>query len=89
MAYREFTDGEGRRWRAWDTYPLKASLAEPEFREGWLCFEAEGAGKRRLAPIPERWSEAPEERLASLAKMADEVVQPRMLHDVEPTPPLD
>ena len=89
MAYREFKDREGRRWRAWDTYPMKASLTEPEFREGWLCFEGVGAGKRRLAPIPERWDEAPEERLASLAKMADEVVPARLLRDVEPPPTPD
>lgn len=88
MAYREFTDREGRRWRAWDTYPMKASLTDPEFRDGWLCFECEGAGKRRLAPVPERWDQEPEERLELLVRMADEAVPPHVVRDDEGEPPL-
>lgn len=88
MAYREFTDREGRRWRAWDTYPMKASLTDAEFREGWLCFESEGAGKRRLAPIPRRWEEEPEDRLEILARMADEVATTHLSGDDVAEPPI-
>ncbi|HEX2190421.1 MAG TPA: hypothetical protein VHG51_16045 [Longimicrobiaceae bacterium] len=88
MAYREFTDREGRRWRAWDTYPMKASLTDPEYREGWLCFESEDAGKRRLAPVPRRWEHEPEDRLELLAKMADEVVPTHAPPDRDVGPPL-
>ena len=83
MAYREFTDREGRTWRAWDTYPQSRSIVTAAFAGGWLCFESD-AGKRRLSPIPEGWEEMPTERLRLLLRAADEVVPLRLETDAEP-----
>jgi len=83
MAYREFTDREGRAWRAWDTFPLNRNIVSAAYAEGWLCFESEG-GKRRLTPIPERWEEMPAERLRLLLRAAEEVSP---LHRDSGTPP--
>jgi hypothetical protein len=40
-----------------------------DFREGWLTFD-NGTERRRLAPVPERWSELPDERLVLLLHVA-------------------
>jgi hypothetical protein len=69
MAYREFSDTEGRAWRVWDTYPEKPQLVRPVYENGWLCFEGDGE-KRRLAPIPAEWVEADGPALASLLARA-------------------
>ena len=68
MALREFTDAEGRRWRVWETVPARAATLG-EFRGGWLTFD-DGAERRRLAPVPEGWSELTDARLALLIRVA-------------------
>ena len=45
-----------------------------EYSAGWLCFEADGE-KRRLAPVPEGWSEAGPDRLSSWLQAAKRVVK--------------
>lgn len=72
MAYREFTDGDGQAWRAWDTYPQNRGIVTAPYAEGWLCFESRG-GKRRLSPIPPGWDELPGERLCVLLRAAGQV----------------
>jgi hypothetical protein len=37
-------------------------LARPEFSSGWLLFTS-GAERRRLAPLPPGWRQAPEAQL--------------------------
>lgn len=86
MAYREFTDRQGRTWRAWDTYPHNRSVVSGPYAEGWVCFESQ-AGKRRLSPVPERWDELPPERLCTLLRVADEVVPLRVESDLRPADP--
>ena len=88
MAYREFTDRQGRTWRAWDTHPQNRSIVTAPYAEGWLCFESR-EGKRRLTPIPEGWDELPRERLCMLLRAADRVVPLRVESDLrteDPTP---
>jgi hypothetical protein len=68
MPLREFDDRRGRRWRVWDTVPARTE-AMGDFREGWLTFD-NGTDRRRLAPVPARWSELPEERLILLLEVA-------------------
>jgi hypothetical protein len=68
MPLREFDDRLGRRWRVWDTVPARTE-AMGDFREGWLTFDS-GTDRRRLAPVPARWSEFPEERLILLLEVA-------------------
>jgi len=70
MALREFTDKNGRGWRAWD---VTASTIHPatrsedfmrDFLDGWLTFESlDGEAKCRLTPIPRGWESASEEQL--------------------------
>ena len=70
MALREFTDKNGRAWRAWD---VTSSTIHPatrsedfmrDFLDGWLTFESlDGEAKCRLAPIPRGWDTASDEQL--------------------------
>jgi hypothetical protein len=69
MAYREFSDAEGREWRVWDTYPEKPQLVRPLYERGWLSFEGDGE-KRRLAPIPAGWEAADRSALLGLLAKA-------------------
>lgn len=84
MAVREFTDGAGRQWRAWDVTPdsihpqtkVEDFLAEC-FQGGWLVFETpDGAGKRRLCPLPFGWEQRADADLEALLARA-EVLRPR------------
>ena len=65
MAYREFTDGGGVSWRAWDTYPGSAANVRPGFERGWLGFECESE-RRRLAPVPDGWDAATDDELRAM-----------------------
>jgi hypothetical protein len=40
-----------------------------EWANGWLCFKSD-TEKRRLAPVPDRWSEMPSEDLERLCRSA-------------------
>jgi hypothetical protein len=83
MALREFTDNDGRAWRAWDITPEKmhpSTRAEDYLQgvlDGWLVFEAvDGHAKARLYPIPGMWAEADEAELRSMLHRADPVREP-------------
>ena len=86
MPVREFTEAGGRQWRVWDVRP---EAVEPKTRDevylarmfhtGWLVFEtATEDEKRRLAPIPEGWSDLPDEELDALRRRS-ELIPPRKL----------
>jgi hypothetical protein len=86
MPVREFTDGKGREWRAWDVEPDELNprtqdetyLAQLYFT-GWIVFETtSGDEKRRLYPIPKGWHELADPELEVLLQKA-EVVPPRKL----------
>ena len=74
MAYREITDGLGRLWSVWDTYPHSAGRGAVigEFAGGWLTFETDGE-KRRLAPVPVRWDELQDSDLIPILHRAARV----------------
>jgi hypothetical protein len=66
---REFVDGAQVKWVAIAVRPSSsASLAAP-YQSGWLSFDS-GKETRRLAPIPENWTESSEEDLCRLCQMA-------------------
>lgn len=56
MGVREFTDDEGRKWRAWPVIPgqTRASASGRQFlgdfQDGWICFEGLGSSARRRLP---------------------------------------
>ena len=86
MAVREFTDSRGREWRVWEVVPesINARTKEEDFLAsmyitGWLVFETkEEDDKRRLYPVPARWTELPVAELEVLLQKA-EIVPPRKL----------
>jgi hypothetical protein len=62
-----FLDDSERRWEVREIceplLPERSDLlARPEFAAGWLLFSS-GAERRRLAPLPPGWREAPESQL--------------------------
>jgi hypothetical protein len=73
-----FLDGALRRWEVHEiSQPILpervAVLAPPEFSQGWLLFTC-GAERRRLAPLPPGWRQAPE---AQLRRWCDEAAPAR------------
>jgi hypothetical protein len=48
-------------------------FVSPQLTSGWLCFESDTA-KRRLAPTPATWEDAPDEELVAMWERADPVV---------------
>ena len=77
MGVREFTDDEGRPWRAWSVVPgrTKASATGHqflgEFQSGWICFEGVSSSARRRLPFPrDRWPSITDEELRQLLRRA-------------------
>jgi hypothetical protein len=83
MSVREFSDSNGKEWRAWDVRPdeLDARTKDEDYLAslyytGWVTFETKSGGeKRRLFPIPAGWSELPDRELERLLEKADVVPQ--------------
>lgn len=83
MAVREFTDGDGREWRAWEVRPedLDARTKDEDYLAalyftGWIAFETKtGTDKRRLFPVPKGWSDLSEPELRALLARAQAVAQ--------------
>jgi hypothetical protein len=67
-------DGPDRRQQERRNAP---PFVSPQLSGGWLCFESPLA-KRRLAPTPEAWEDAPDEDLAAYWEQA-EPVAPRKI----------
>ncbi|HEX4682674.1 MAG TPA: hypothetical protein VH277_08205 [Gemmatimonadaceae bacterium] len=72
MPIREFVDPEGVHWRVWNTFPFSMAGVADEMREGWLTFEPMTVvrRRRRLAPIPHDWQQAPDTRLCEYCTSA-------------------
>ena len=60
-------DQQGAEWEVWDTTPAKE--VSQTLSGGWLTFQS-GATKRRLAPVPLYWLNAPESELLRLLHAA-------------------
>ena len=79
MPVREFVDGEGVQWRAWEVTP--DALYPPTrgedyladcYQLGWVIMETrEGDRRVRLCPIPRDWHRLPDESLAALISRAE------------------
>jgi len=77
MGVREFTDNEGRPWRAWSVVPgLTRASANGrqflgDFQNGWICFESLGTSMRRRLPYPQaKWPSITDEELRQLVQQA-------------------
>jgi hypothetical protein len=83
MPVREFTDGRGTEWRAWDVTPdeLNPKTKDEDYlaqlyHTGWIVFETKTESeKRRLYPVPKGWSELPDPELEVLLQKAEVVPQ--------------
>lgn len=73
MAYREFTDTSGVSWRAWDTRPRSNASVRPLYARGWLSFESDSSGRKRLAPIPQGWEDATVDEMCEFLEEAKSV----------------
>ncbi len=62
MPYREFTDGSGTEWRAWETRPGAGANVRSSLASGWLSFECPEE-RRRLSPVPDGWAEGSDDAL--------------------------
>ena len=64
--------GEPRDEERRSGFDRRSMHVAPAMRGGWLAFQS-AAGKRRLAPIPPGWADAPEPRLEELCRLAQPV----------------
>ena len=58
---------------------------EAAWRGGWLTFQS-GAARRRLAPIPNGWTEASASRLELMCKAAEPTLRETPPRGVERSP---
>jgi hypothetical protein len=77
MGVREFTDEQGRPWRAWSVVPgLSRASAHGgkflgDFQNGWICFESLGSSARRRLPYTQsKWPTLGDEELKQLLQRA-------------------
>jgi hypothetical protein len=73
MLRRIVLDDE-RECLVFDVSPSLSDALDPEFCDGWLCFE-QPKERRRLAPVPKNWLELPEADLARLWERATRIVK--------------
>jgi hypothetical protein len=66
---RQFLLSDGRECVVFDVAPGLSDSVDPEFCDGWLCFEQSGE-RRRLGPIPKDWQMFSDTDLADLWKRA-------------------
>ena len=84
MALRNFTDSHGVEWTVWDTVRTTDAPVRETLTEGWLTFEAPATGeKRRLAPVPLYWANAPDDEMERLLAKAKVATAPRGVDAVE------
>ena len=79
MGVREFSDDEGRNWRAWSVVPglSRANASGGEFlggfQNGWICFEGLDVSARRRLPYPRaKWPNTSDEELRNLLQQASD-----------------
>jgi hypothetical protein len=77
--HRVFDDQHGVRWNAFAVYPTQTAKAKstlPEqYRSGWLSFNS-STETRRIAPIPERWTDLTDDTLSQLCETAEVARRP-------------
>lgn len=70
MAFREFSDPEGRRWQVWDVMPpLAVGAVSEDGAGGWLSFQCT-AERRRLYQVPPNWDALTDAQLCFLCRHA-------------------
>ena len=82
MAHRRIVDNQDNVWDVWEVNPSASSpsrrLAVPaDLQSGWLAFQC-GEERRRIAPLPEAWSEMSDAALVQLMSQANPI-RPRAI----------
>ena len=73
MSLRIFRANDGSRWTVWHVR-AGSTVNVPGTPLEWLAFQSEdGNERRRLLEIPPNWTEASDQRLDLLRRMADPV----------------
>jgi len=77
MGVREFTDDEGRPWRAWLVVPGQSNASSSglrflgDFQSGWICFEGVDRPARRRLPYRQaNWPNISDDELRHLVRQA-------------------
>ena len=75
MGVREFSDAQGKPWRAWSVVPGLARSSGGQFlgdfQSGWICFESLGTSARRRLPFPQsKWPTLSDDELRRLLEKA-------------------
>jgi len=80
MAWRAFTAADGTQWTVWDVVRevSPGDFVRPGTERGWIVFECADE-RRRLAPVPDGWSELPDQGLSELLEQAKSVRRPPRL----------
>ena len=73
MPIRSFVDADGVSWRVWATTPSSGTVLSSGFEQGWLTFEGDTGGLRRLAPIPTGWETVGTPKLCLFCRAAREM----------------
>src|SRR3954470_15681827 len=75
---RVFRDEREQRWEVRAIHPTqrerRSNFVRPDFANGWLLFTL-GLERRRFAPLPPGWHNAPESQLAEWCASAKRVEQ--------------
>jgi hypothetical protein len=69
----------------WATTPRAGVVYGETLKGGWLTFES-ATSRRRLAPIPPGWEEAPLERLQLMCRAAEVVRRTSGMSPLSPDP---
>lgn len=85
MPVREFRDSTGVEWRVWSTAPRAGAVYDERLQAGWLTFES-ATVRKRVAPIPVGWEEAPLERLDVMCRAAEVLRRARGIGPLSPDP---
>lgn len=78
-----YRDPEGTAWVVYLVAPgggTSPELLPPEYRTGWICFEATNS-KRRLAPVPADWEYCAETTLDLYRAAAMSVQRPTRAYE--------
>ena len=77
MGVHEFSDDDGKQWRAWSVVPghTRASKGGQQFlgsfQDGWICFEGLSTSARRRLPYPRaKWANITDDELRALLHRA-------------------
>ena len=71
---RRFSLSNDGECSVFNVVPDPSTVLDPEFTQGWLCFER-GDERRRFAPIPADWERLSEHDLSKLWTTATRVIR--------------